>query len=63
MIRASSGGRKDPEFYQKIIEDPFLGDLAWEINEQSARQCREWADRVANCDRRVNALWQEPLDR
>src|SRR4051812_28819707 len=42
------GGRKDPAFYQKIIEDPFLGSLAWEINEQSARQCREWADRVAN---------------
>ena len=42
------GGRKDPEFYQKIIEDKFLGDLAWEINEQSARQCREWADRVGN---------------
>jgi 5-methyltetrahydrofolate--homocysteine methyltransferase len=43
-----TGGRKDPAFYQKIIEDPFLGDLAWEINEQSARQCREWADRVGN---------------
>jgi len=42
------GGRKNPEFYQKIIEDSFLGDLAWEINENSARQCREWADRVAN---------------
>jgi 5-methyltetrahydrofolate--homocysteine methyltransferase len=42
------GGRKDPAFYQKIIEDPFLSGLAWEINEQSARQCREWADRVAN---------------
>ena len=40
------GGRKDPAFYQKIIDDPFLNDLAWEINEQSARQCREWADRV-----------------
>jgi len=40
------GGRKDPEFYQKIIEDQFLSNLAWEINEQSARQCREWADRV-----------------
>jgi 5-methyltetrahydrofolate--homocysteine methyltransferase len=43
-----SGGRKDPAFYQQIIEDPFLNGLAWEINEQSARQCREWADRVAN---------------
>jgi 5-methyltetrahydrofolate--homocysteine methyltransferase len=42
------GGRKDPEFYQKIIDDPFLGSLASEINEQSARQCREWADRVGN---------------
>ncbi|HTB95988.1 MAG TPA: homocysteine S-methyltransferase family protein [Terracidiphilus sp.] len=40
------GGRKDPEFYQKIIEDKFLNDLAWEINEKSARLCREWADRV-----------------
>src|ERR1700749_2990178 len=46
------GGRKDPEFYQKIIDDPFLGSLAWEINEQSARQCREWADRVANATSR-----------
>src|SRR5665213_1335308 len=44
------GGRKDPEFYQKIIEDASLRDLAYEINEQSARQCREWADRVANQD-------------
>ncbi|WP_433983035.1 homocysteine S-methyltransferase family protein [Tunturiibacter empetritectus] len=42
------GGRKDPEFYQKIIDDPMLNNLAWEINEQSSRQCREWADRVAN---------------
>jgi 5-methyltetrahydrofolate--homocysteine methyltransferase len=42
------GGRKDPAFYQKIIDDRFLSDLAWEINEQSAKQCREWADRVAN---------------
>ncbi len=47
------GGRKDPAFYQKIIEDPFLNDLAWEINEQSARQCREWADRVGERDRRA----------
>jgi 5-methyltetrahydrofolate--homocysteine methyltransferase len=46
------GGRKDPAFYQKIIEDKFLNELAWEINEQSARQCREWADRVANQDGR-----------
>src|ERR1700677_4748253 len=42
-----TGGRKDPAFYQKIVDDAFLNDLAWEINEQSARQCRECADRVA----------------
>src|SRR5580693_1349281 len=42
------GGRKDPEFYQKIIEDPFLGNLASEINERSAQQCRGWAERVGN---------------
>src|SRR5215468_10379985 len=47
------GGRKDPAFYQKVIEDQFLGDLAWEINHESARQCREWADRVANADGRA----------
>src|ERR1700741_890071 len=42
------GGRKDPDFYERIIHDPFLRSLAWEINEQSAMQCREWADRVGN---------------
>src|ERR1700726_2591775 len=46
------GGRKDPAFYQKIVEDPFLGTLASEINEKSARQCREWADRVGNATSR-----------
>ena len=42
------GGRKDPAFYQGVIENKFLNDLAWEINEQSAKQCREWADCIAN---------------
>lgn len=42
------GGRKDPEFYQRVLEMPLLRDLAWEINETSARQCREWADRIGN---------------
>jgi 5-methyltetrahydrofolate--homocysteine methyltransferase len=46
------GGRKDPAFYQKIIDDPFLGTLASDINEQSARQCREWADRVGSATSR-----------
>jgi 5-methyltetrahydrofolate--homocysteine methyltransferase len=46
------GGRKDPAFYEKIMDDPFLNNLAWEINEQSARQCREWADRVGTATSR-----------
>jgi 5-methyltetrahydrofolate--homocysteine methyltransferase len=46
------GGRKDPGFYQKVIENPFLNDLAWEINEQSARQCRELADRLGSATSR-----------
>jgi 5-methyltetrahydrofolate--homocysteine methyltransferase len=46
------GGRKDPAFYQKVIDDQFLGTLVWDINEQSARQCREWADRVGTATSR-----------
>jgi 5-methyltetrahydrofolate--homocysteine methyltransferase len=42
------GGRKDPAFYQGVIENRSLSELAWEINQTSARQCREWADRVAD---------------
>jgi len=43
-----TGGRKDPAFYQGVVENKFLTDLAWDINHTSARQCREWADRIAN---------------
>ncbi|HVN93639.1 MAG TPA: homocysteine S-methyltransferase family protein [Terracidiphilus sp.] len=42
------GGRKDPEFYQKIVDDKSLGELAWEINERSARDARECAERASN---------------
>ena len=42
------GGRKDPAFYQEVIENKFLETLAWDINFQSAQQCRTWADRIAN---------------
>src|SRR5215472_1022384 len=42
------GQRKNPEFYQRIIDDPFLGGLASEINEKSAQQCRERAERLGN---------------
>jgi 5-methyltetrahydrofolate--homocysteine methyltransferase len=42
------GGRKDPEFFQGIIENPFLRDLAWEINVESARLARHWADQISS---------------
>jgi 5-methyltetrahydrofolate--homocysteine methyltransferase len=41
-----AGRRKDPEFFQTVLEDKFLNDLAWEINFESAKQCRKWADLV-----------------
>ncbi len=40
------GGRKDPEFFQKILENHFLNDLAWEMNVESSRLCRKWADDI-----------------
>jgi len=42
------GGRKDPAFYEEVIKNPFLQELAHDINFQSAQQCRRWADRIAN---------------
>jgi 5-methyltetrahydrofolate--homocysteine methyltransferase len=41
------GGRKTPEFYQAVIENRFLQELAHDINFHSARQCRLCADRAA----------------
>jgi 5-methyltetrahydrofolate--homocysteine methyltransferase len=46
------GGRKDPEFYSKIIGDPFLEKLTWDINERSAQLCRTWADRIGTATSR-----------
>ncbi len=42
------GGRKDPAFYQRIIEDSFLRDLAWEMNVESARLARRWVDDIGS---------------
>lgn len=41
------GGRKDPEFFQKIIENPFLNELAWEMNVEGSKLCRKMADEIA----------------
>jgi len=40
------GGRKTPAFYQEVIENQFLQELAHDINFHSARQCRICADRA-----------------
>ena len=42
------GSRKDPDFYQGVIEDKFLIDLAHDINYQSAKIARQACDEIAN---------------
>ena len=40
------GGRKDPDFYQEVIENQFLIDLAHEINVESAKIARQACDEI-----------------
>jgi len=44
--RESGKGRKDPEFYQKVLDDSFLKDLAWRINFESAQLARQACDEM-----------------
>ena len=41
------GSRKDPDFYQEVIENQFLIDLAHELNIESAKLARQACDEVA----------------
>jgi 5-methyltetrahydrofolate--homocysteine methyltransferase len=50
------GGRKDPEFFQKIIENPFLNELAWEMNVESSRLCRKMADDIGSATGRKRCV-------
>ncbi len=43
-----TGGKKDPSFYQEVVEAEDLNDLVWELNVESVRQCRKWADEVGS---------------
>lgn len=43
-----SGGRKDPEFFQKILESDFLNELAWEMNVKGSQLCRKMADDIGS---------------
>lgn len=40
--------RKDPEFFQRVVDDHELRELVREINSTAARIARQAADRVAN---------------
>jgi 5-methyltetrahydrofolate--homocysteine methyltransferase len=44
----SKSGRKDPEFFDRVINDPALRDIAREMNTTAARLAREAADRVGS---------------
>src|SRR5688572_20010412 len=41
-------GRKDPEFFQRVVDDAELRGLAEEMNLSAARLARHAADKVAN---------------
>src|SRR5574338_1683664 len=43
-----SSGRKDQEFFQRVIDDPTLRSLVHEMNFQASRIARHAADRAAN---------------
>ena len=47
MFIGDSNLRNTYMAFKKIIDDKFLNDLAWEINYESAKQCRKWADQIA----------------
>jgi 5-methyltetrahydrofolate--homocysteine methyltransferase len=41
-------GRKDPEFFERVVNDSVLRDTTREINDVAARMAREAADHVSN---------------
>src|SRR5213596_1788706 len=43
-----TGGRKDQEFFQRVVDDADLRALVQEINLEASRIARHAADRVAN---------------
>ena len=48
ISRRTNKGRKDQEFFQRVIDDAGLRALVHEINFEAARIARHAADRVAN---------------
>ncbi len=46
FFREDHGARKDQAFFQRVVEDPFLRELAYEMNLKSVELARRAADRV-----------------
>ena len=47
--RETGKGRKDPEFFDReVCNNPFLEELAWDINVESAKLCRKWCDEIGS---------------
>src|SRR5262249_8539345 len=42
-----NNGRKDPEFFDRVVNDPALRETTREINDAAARMAREAVDRVS----------------
>ncbi|PYI75828.1 MAG: hypothetical protein DMF04_09465, partial [Verrucomicrobia bacterium] len=49
LFRAKTeNSRKDPEFFERVVNDPDLRETAYEINKIAARMAREAADHISN---------------
>ncbi|MDF1811697.1 MAG: methionine synthase [Verrucomicrobiales bacterium] len=48
FFRDHGEGRKNPEFYQTMLDDKDLNDLVYEMNVESSRLCREWCDKIGS---------------
>ncbi len=47
--RESGQGRKTPEFFDReVLGNPFLRELAHDLNVQGAQLCRKWADAIGS---------------
>lgn len=48
FMHPAEGEIKGPEFFERVIHDPQCVQIARDINVESAKQCRKWADRIGN---------------
>ena len=48
FVGESDSGRKDQEFFQRVVDDADLGNLAHEINVTAVKLARHAADRISN---------------